>query len=71
MGDFSVLRYLIRELDEVKYFFELEDKGKEGEMVVYLDWWYYGLGIGSCGFEMLREYIFEVGKEYEMEVLLY
>ncbi|KAK4677150.1 hypothetical protein QC764_407810 [Podospora pseudoanserina] len=71
MGDFSALRYSTRELDEAKHPFELEDKGKEGETVVHLDWWHHGLGTGSCGPETLREYTLEAGKEYEMEVLLY
>lgn len=71
MGDFSALRYSTRELDEAKHPFELEDKGKEGETVVHLDWWHHGLGTGSCGPETLREHTLEAGKEYEMEVLLY
>ncbi|KAJ4293835.1 hypothetical protein N0V88_005349 [Collariella sp. IMI 366227] len=68
-GEFSVLPYEAKDLDEAKHPFELHER-KRQDSVVHLDWYHHGLGTGSCGPETLEEYTLHAWKEYNVEVLL-
>ncbi|KAH8195258.1 hypothetical protein TruAng_010582 [Truncatella angustata] len=66
--DFNVSHYRVKDVDESKHPYELEEK-RTDNVVLRLDAEHHGLGSGSCGPKTRDEYAL-VNKDFEFEVLL-
>ena len=67
--DFMACHYDVKDIDEARHPFELEEKKKD-HVILRLDSEHHGLGTGSCGPKTLEQYALKTA-DFEFGVMLY
>ncbi|KAK1771721.1 glycosyl hydrolases family 2, TIM barrel domain-containing protein [Phialemonium atrogriseum] len=66
---FQALRCSTADLDESAHPYELRRRNRD-DTVAHLDWFYHGLGTGSCGPATLPQYQLRTDGEFDVEMVL-